>query len=43
MVSATYGVKAFPTKIIIDPEGIIVKIIVGESPEFYTFLDELCK
>ena len=42
-VNVAYALKAFPTKVVIDPEGIIVKIIVGESPEFYTFLDELCK
>lgn len=36
-----YAIKGFPTKIIVDPEGKIVKTIVGESPEFYTLLDEL--
>ncbi len=36
-----YGVKNFPTKIIIGPDGKIVKSIVGEDPSFYTFLDEL--
>lgn len=36
-----YGVNAFPTKIIIGPDGKIVKTIVGEDPSFYTFLDEL--
>ena len=36
-----YGVNAFPTKIIIGPDGKIVKAIVGEDPAFYTFLDEL--
>ena len=35
------GVNNFPTKIIIDPEGKIVKSIVGEDPTFYTFLDKL--
>ena len=38
---ADYGVTAFPTKIIIGPDGKIVKSIVGESPAFYTLLDEL--
>ena len=32
-----------PTKIIVDPQGIIVKTVVGEDPAFYTFLDELLK
>ena len=36
-----YGVTSFPTKIIIGPDGKIVKTIVGEDPSFYTFLDEL--
>ena len=38
---ADYGVTAFPTKILIGPDGKIVKSIVGESPAFYTLLDEL--
>lgn len=38
-----YGVSGFPTKIIIDPEGKIVKSIVGEDPAFYTLLDSLFK
>ena len=35
-----YAITGFPTKIIIDPEGKIAKTVVGESPEFYKFLDE---
>ena len=42
-VLADYGIQGFPTKIIIDPEGKIVKTIVGEDPAFYTLLDELFK
>ena len=38
-VSDDYGIQGFPTKILIDPKGKIVKIIVGEDPEFYTLLD----
>lgn len=38
---ADYGVTGFPTKIIIGPDGKIVKSIVGEDPAFYTLLDEL--
>ena len=34
-----YEVEGFPTKVIINPEGVIAKIIVGEDPEFYEFLD----
>ena len=36
-----YGITGFPTKIILGPDGKIVKTIVGEDPAFYTFLDEL--
>lgn len=42
-VLADYGIQGFPTKIIIDPEGKIVKTIVGEDPAFYSLLDELFK
>ena len=36
-----YEIQGFPTKIIVDPDGKIVKIIEGEDPAFYTFLDQL--
>lgn len=36
-----YGIQGFPTKIVLSPEGKIVKTIVGEDPAFYTLLDEL--
>jgi thiol-disulfide isomerase/thioredoxin len=42
-VLADYGVQGFPTKIIVGPDGKIVKTIVGEDPEFYTLLDSLFK
>lgn len=38
-----YGIQGFPTKIIVGPDGKMVKTIVGEDPEFYTVLDELFK
>ena len=38
-----YGIQGYPTKIIIGPDGKIVKTIVGEDPAFYEFLDELFK
>lgn len=38
-----YGIQGFPTKIVIGPDGKIVKTIVGEDPAFYTLLDELFK
>ena len=36
-----YAVEGFPTKVLIDPEGKIVQVFVGESEELYTALDEL--
>lgn len=38
-----YFVQGFPTKIVVDPNGNIAKVIVGESPAFYEYLDELLK
>ena len=36
-----YGVQGYPTKVIIDPKGRIDKVVVGEDPAFYRYLDEL--
>ena len=36
-----YAVQGYPTKIIIDPEGRINKIVIGESPAFYEYIDKL--
>lgn len=36
-----YQITGYPTKIVIDPQGNIIKIVVGEDPAFYTYLDEL--
>lgn len=36
-----YGIQAYPTKIVIDPAGVIVKRFEGESEEFYQYLDSL--
>ena len=38
-----YNIEGFPTKIIVGPDGKIVKTIIGEDPAFYAFLDELFK
>ena len=40
-IKEMYNVEGFPTKVIIDPEGKLVKVVVGEDPAFYPFLDEL--
>ncbi len=36
-----YALQGFPTKVIINPDGVIVKIVIGEDPVFYEFLDNL--
>lgn len=36
-----YAIEGFPTKIVIDPEGKILHITVGEDPAFYEYLDDL--
>jgi len=38
-----YGVQGFPTKIVVDPQGQVAKVVVGEDPAFYDFLDEAMK
>ena len=38
-----YGVRGFPTKVVVDPQGNVAKVIVGEDPEFYEYLDEILK
>ena len=38
-----YAVQGFPTKIVIDPKGNIAKIVLGEDPAFYTYLDGVLK
>lgn len=40
-ITSDYNITGYPTKIIIDHNGNINKIVVGEDPEFYTYLDEL--
>ena len=36
-----YNVSVFPTKVLIDKEGKIIKIFEGESNDFYMKLDAL--
>lgn len=40
-VLSDYAIQGFPTKIIVGPDGKIIKTVVGEDPAFYTLLDEL--
>lgn len=35
-----YMITGFPTKILIGPDGKIIKTVVGEDPSFYTIFDE---
>lgn len=40
-ISSMYAITTFPTKVIIDKEGRIVKKVVGESMEFFHIVDSL--
>ena len=42
-VSVLYAIEGYPTKIVVDPEGKIAKVVVGEDPAFYEYLDGLFK
>ena len=42
-VLSKYAIQGFPTKIVVGPDGKIVKTIVGEDPAFYTLLDDMLK
>lgn len=38
-----YGIEGFPTKMILDAQGVIVARFTGEDPAFYTMLDSLAR
>lgn len=40
-LTSDYDIQGYPTKIILDPEGRIVRSFLGEDPEFYSFVDSL--
>ncbi len=42
-VTLMYGINGYPTKIVIDPEGKISRFFIGESPEFYNYIESLMK
>lgn len=42
-VTKQYAITGYPTKIIVGPDGKIVRTIVGEDPAFYNYLDSLFK
>lgn len=42
-LAITYAIQGYPTKIILNPDGTINRTIVGEDPEFYTYVRDLIK
>lgn len=42
-LTSQYQIQGFPTKFIVDPEGNIANVTIGEDPEFFTVLKELVK
>lgn len=42
-IMQTFQLRGFPTKMIIDPKGIIRNITIGEDPDFYPTLQSLVK
>ncbi len=40
-IPTLYGISGYPSFIIINPEGQIVKRFIGSSPEMYTYIDSL--
>lgn len=40
-IQTIYAIKGFPTKLVINPEGKIALIVVGENPDFYNQLRAL--
>lgn len=40
-IPGLYAVTGYPTKLIIDPQGKIIKNMAGEGPQFYQTLDEV--
>lgn len=42
-ITQLYSIKCYPTKIIINPQGTIINVTLGESLEFYLTLKKLIK
>ncbi len=38
-----YGVSTFPTHVVINPKGVVERVIVGADPELFPYLDKLLK
>lgn len=42
-VMALYAIDGYPTKYVIDPDGKIMKRVIGEDPKFYDFIHQIMK
>lgn len=40
-LSVKYDIRGFPTKYILDEDGIILAVFIGETPEFYQKMDSI--
>ena len=40
-IPVRFGIEAYPTKMILDPQGVVVARYTGEDPAFHTTLDSL--
>lgn len=40
-LTSEYKIKGYPTKILVDPDGNVAHITIGEDPAFYPYLDEV--
>lgn len=40
-LTVAYAIQGYPTKIVVDRDGKIAKVAVGEDPAFYTYLESL--
>lgn len=36
-----YAIQGFPTKILVNPEGYLYEIFIGEDPAFYEYIDSI--
>lgn len=41
LVEKDYNVRSFPTKVVISPEGVVLRTFRGEGEDFYDYLDGL--
>lgn len=40
-VEAAYNVRSYPTKVVIDPDGKVLRAFKGEGADFYDYIEEL--